>query len=151
MQIERDQSPEIPIEQLSQQILTLLTKVYERELSQSYNFKAGNEFYTASQKQAKLIQFTFLTSVSAIGLGLSALLLVRQRNRGITWNMTGLCFLPEECVGELDTLYEGLKSEEKAIWTIRLIMLWNILVLLKSLYIQVAIEDLFLPSKNKRD
>ena len=151
LQLEQGHNPEIPIEQLSQQIIDNLIQGYKLELARSYNFQADKELFTPSQKQARMYQFASLAVISIIVSAISVLLLIRQRNQRITWVMTGWTFLPEECVAELEMFYEGLKAEEKAICTINLIMLWNILVLLKSLYIQVAIEDLFLPEKNKRD
>ncbi|MEO1340193.1 MAG: hypothetical protein AAFV28_03385, partial [Cyanobacteria bacterium J06635_13] len=150
-QLEREEVPRIDIEELSKQIISQSKKVYEQELAQSYGLKADRKSYTADQRQTKLITFLSLISVSTIGLRISLLLLIRRRNQKITWNTISWCFVPEESVAELYELYEGLKAEKKAIWTIHLIMLWNILVLLKSLYIQVAIEDLFLPGKNQRD
>ncbi|MEM8718069.1 MAG: hypothetical protein AAGE84_02005 [Cyanobacteria bacterium P01_G01_bin.39] len=150
-QIERGKVPVIPIEEISKQIISQSRKVYEQELAQSYGLKVDSESYTANQRQTKLITFISLASISTIGLTISALLLIQRRNQKITCNTISWCFVPEECVAELYELYEGLKAEEQAIWIINLIMLWNILVLLKSLYIQVAIENLFLPDKNQRD
>ncbi len=153
LKLERGQNPEIEIEQLSQQIYHRLARAYQTELLKSYNLdvERESESFTASQKQAKLIQFALLASVSAIGLLVFSLLFMKQRNQDITWNMTGQYFLPEEYFAELETKYERLKSEGKSPKEIRSEMLREIKDLLFNLYIKVPLENMFLPSKNKRD
>ncbi|ELS03115.1 hypothetical protein Xen7305DRAFT_00028350, partial [Xenococcus sp. PCC 7305] len=149
--LENGETPEIKTDQVSQLLHEQFKQTFEIELSQHSNLIESQVLFTDEQKQAKLIQFSILAILSFTGLMISLVLLARQRNQGITWSMTAMCLLPEECVGELSVLYEQLQTKHKSATTIRLIMLWNILVLLKSIYIQVAIEDLFLPSRNKRD
>lgn len=151
LKLRHNQSVEKPIEQLMQEKFEKFNKIYELELSQSYGLQAEHESLSTSQKQAKLIRFILLASISAIGLMASSLLLIRQRNQGITWNMTGYCFLPQECFAELETKFEKLKSEGKSDQEIFRIMLPEIRDIIISVYIRVVIEDLFSPGKNKRD
>ena len=74
------------------------------------------------------------------------LLLLRQQNR-ISLSLTGqlICFLPEECIAELEALRQQLKSEHHSIWLIRRIMFWTFLNLLWALYFQINIENLLFP------
>ncbi|MEM9274533.1 MAG: hypothetical protein AAGA80_16440 [Cyanobacteria bacterium P01_F01_bin.143] len=154
---EQGESPKIKredLKQISQSIIEEINKALELEMSQKYGLDLTiyQDFLTTEKKQVKLIQFSMLAILSITVLMLSLLFLIRQRNQGVTWSMTGMYLFPEECISELEARYERLKSDEdNSAWEIRLIMLWEILILLKSIYIQVAIEDLFLPSKNKRD
>ncbi|MDJ0536297.1 MAG: hypothetical protein QNJ70_28050 [Xenococcaceae cyanobacterium MO_207.B15] len=140
--------PEKYYRYISELLLKELNQIIE--MPQKFGLTENQEFLTIQEKQSKLIQFLLLAILSAIGLTTFFLLLI-QRNQGVTWSMTGMYLLPEECVAAMETLYETLEGGEEPTWKIRLIMLWNIAVLLKNFYIQVKIEDLFLPNKNTSD
>lgn len=81
----------------------------------------------------------------------NASLLLKQRNR-VSLNLIGqlITFIPEECVAELGALYQQKKSEQHSIWFIRTIMLWSFLELLWAFYIQINVENLWLPNSKER-
>ncbi len=141
------------IEIISDFLVKKLIKTFEIEILKNYNYNltADLQTLTDEEKQEQLLQLSLLSALLAIVLTSFILLLIKQCSQGVSWKIISMYLLPEQCVGELETMYEILRSGENSICKIRLIMLWNILVLLKSLYIQVAIEDLFLSSKNKKD
>ncbi len=56
--------------------------------------------------------------------------------------------LPEEYVADLKDLYQQLIKEKRSTWVIRTIILWSVLELLWAFYIQIKIENIWLP-KNK--
>ncbi len=147
--LERRIVPEKDIEPVAKLLLKELNQTLE--ISQNLGLTENQEFLTIEQKQSKLIQFSLLATLSAIGLGTFLLLLIKQRNQGVTWSMTGMYLLPEHFVAEMETLCEALQADKVPEWKIRLVMLWNVVDFLKSFYIQVKIEDLFLPNENTSD
>ena len=137
------------------QILTVttndLTQTLNIELRNSYELREDRNSITALQKEIKLALLFFLVWTSI----LVAFRIIAEITKSfiliISCDEKKVFLIPEECVAELEIVYQELKHTNKNLWTIYLIMLWNILVLLKSIYIQVAIENLLLPGKNKRD
>ena len=136
-------------EHVSKSLLKELNQTLE--MLNNLGLTENKEILTTEQKQTKLIQFSILAILSVTGLIFSLLLLIRQQKQDITWNLTGMYLLPEECVDVLEAKYIQLQSQNKSTRAIRLIMLWNIFTLLKGLYTEVFIQNLFLSSKNKRD
>ena len=130
---------------LSELLLKELNQIIE--MSQKFGLTENQEFLTIEEKQSKLIQFSLITTLSVVGFTSFFLLLIEHRKQNINWSMTGMYLLPEECVAAMETLYQILQDGEEPTWKIRLIMLWNIAVLLKNFYIQVKVEDLFIPNK----
>jgi hypothetical protein len=93
-----------------------------------------------------LQQELLLLGISVASFIVMMLLLLRQRNR-ISLTLTGqlICFFPEECIAELEALHEKMKSEQRSNWLIHMIMLQNFLGLLWAFYVQINIENLWLP------
>lgn len=54
---------------------------------------------------------------------------------------------PEESVAELVASYKQLKSQNQSRWFILIIILWNSLGLLWAFYIQIKIENIWLPQR----
>ena len=121
------------------------------ELSNSYGLGENNKGITSLHKKTKLIFLFKLGFLSCLVAFYMIIKIIIYYSLIINSNDKNIFFIPEECVAELEVIHKELKSSGKNIWIIRFIMLWNIIVLLKSIYIQVAIENMLLPGKNKRD
>jgi hypothetical protein len=67
------------------------------------------------------------------------------------WKFQLSLFFPEECAAELGALHQRLKVNGKSTWFIRLRMIQEILELLVAIYIQIKIEDLWLPQKSNTE
>ncbi len=57
---------------------------------------------------------------------------------------------PEECVAELEAFSRQLHSSNKPRWLINMIVLGSYLELIFALYIQIKVENIFLPNKNNQ-
>jgi cation transport ATPase len=101
--------------------------------------------------QQKLQQESLFLGISAVCFIVMLILLLRQRNR-ISLTLTGqlICFFPEECIAELEALHKQMGSEQHSIWLIRMIMLQNFLELFLAFYVQINIENLWLPQHRGR-
>lgn len=60
-----------------------------------------------------------------------------------------ICFLPEEYIAELEALHQQLKFEQCFNWVIHMIMFKNILELFWALYVQINIDNFWLPQHRK--
>ena len=121
----------------------LITKQEYEQISklQQTRDKLGEQF---------LLELTLLM-ILASGFIAMLLLLLRQQNR-ISLTLTGqlICFFPEECIAELEALHQQMKSEQRSTWLIRMIMLRSFLELFLALYVQINIENLWLPQHRGR-
>ena len=99
----------------------------------------------------KLQQESLFLGISALCFTAMLLLLLRQRNQ-ISLTLTGqfICIFPEECIAELEALHEQMKSEQRSNWLIHMIMLWTFLELFWAFYVQINIENLWLPQHRGR-
>lgn len=82
---------------------------------------------------------------------LTALLLTIIRLKisyDIPSNTQIIAFLPEECVAELGILIKRMKKENASPWEIRLRLMTELLYLFWALYIQIQLENLWLPSQD---
>lgn len=121
------------------------------ELSNSYGLEENNKGITSLHKKTKLILLFQLGYLSCLAAFYMIIKIIINYSLIINSNDKNIFFMPEECIAELEVIHKELKSSDINTWIIRFIMLWNIIVLLKSIYIQVAIENILLPGKNKRD
>jgi hypothetical protein len=92
-----------------------------------------------------------------IGIGSTATLLLFflilrsiHKSKGITFSDRLICYFPEEIVSELAALREQLTKEKKLNWLIRSILFYQILTLVWGIYIQINIDNLTLPSRDRR-
>ena len=101
--------------------------------------------YLMDGQQQKLQQESLFIAISVLCFIIMLILLLRQRNQ-ISLTLTGqlICFLPEECIGELEALHQQLKSEHYSPTLVPIIMLQNILLLFFQFYVQINIENLWL-------
>ena len=89
--------------------------------------------------------------VSALLLSSSLLASMKVRNKlSISSTTHPLTFLPEECVAELGVLQRRMKKANTSPWQIRLRLLEEFLTLLWVFYIQVQLENLTLPSSDRK-
>ncbi len=96
-----------------------------------------------------LQQELFFLTASVLGLITIVFLLLRQRVQiSVTFTGQFILIFPEECVAELEALYQQMKSNELADWYIRIIILRNFLELLWAFYVQINIENFRLPKTN---
>ncbi|NES00493.1 MAG: hypothetical protein F6J86_43060 [Symploca sp. SIO1B1] len=72
----------------------------------------------------------------------------KRRDYDITGKLARI--LPEECIGELEALHQRMKSQQRPLWFIQLRMLQEVVELLWAFYIQINLENLWLPGKNNR-
>ncbi len=73
-----------------------------------------------------------------------------QQVKGITFSDHLICYFSEEIVAELAALREQLTDEEKPTWLIRFILSYQILTLIWGIYIRINIDNLTLPSRDRR-
>ena len=59
--------------------------------------------------------------------------------------------LTEDCVAELTALYHQLQAQNKPKWLIVITITWNFLELFWAFYIQIKIENLWLPQRKVDD
>jgi HEAT repeat protein len=105
-------------------------------------------------EQARLVYnlklaFTGIAVISAI----SFLFLMLQQTRhfqGITWSGYWICYFPEEVVQDLADLSDRLAQEGKTTRQIRTRIYAEILTLIWAFYIQINIENLWLPKGDRR-
>lgn len=102
--------------------------------------------HSRDEVQSKLMLEFFLLLALASGF-IRMLVLLLERQNQVSLSLTGqlICFLPEECIGELEALHQQMKSEQRSIWLIRMIILGNFLELLWAFYVQIKIDNLRLP------
>ncbi|WP_310487097.1 hypothetical protein [Chamaesiphon sp. VAR_69_metabat_338] len=72
------------------------------------------------------------------------------RLRGVAPSVCFACYFSEEIVAELSALRERLTNEQKLTWLIRFILFYQILTLVWGIYIQINIDNLTLPSRDRR-
>jgi HEAT repeat protein len=96
-------------------------------------------------------QWILTISLSATSSFLSFLTLfcLRQVLR-IGWNGHLICYFPEEVVGELIAFRHELIQEKKPMILIETTLLCVVFTLIWAFYIQINIENLWLPSKDQR-
>ena len=123
----------------------VLFREYER------NLQSGTELKSALNhaKQAQQDLFV-LIGVALLAFALLVILL-RQRNP-TSLSLTGQLNLvfPEECVAELGALREQLIVKGYPGWVVRLRMAQEILELVLAIYLQINIDNLWLPQKGSR-
>jgi hypothetical protein len=70
--------------------------------------------------------------------------------KGLTFSDRLICYFPEEIAAELTALQEQLTKEKKSTLLIRFILFYQILTLVWGIYIQIKIDNLTLPSRDRR-
>jgi HEAT repeats len=136
-----------PNENLRFSAVRSLTKIYLAS-NQKHSMKITHV------EQARLgfnlqLAFTGIAVISSI----SFLLLMLQQIRyfqGITWSGYWICYFPEEVVQDLADLSDQLAQEGKTTRQIRTRIYAEILTLIWVFYIQVNIENLWLPKGDRR-
>jgi hypothetical protein len=68
----------------------------------------------------------------------------------ITWKDHITCYFPEEVVSELSALRGELTQTKKSTLLIETTLLYVIFTLIWAFYIQINIDNLWLPSKDQR-
>lgn len=94
-----------------------------------------------------------LLLLSILLITLTSLVFLLRRLRGsshLSFNAQLVIFFPEECVAELGVLLQRMKKAKASPWEIRFRLLTEILTLLWVFYIQVKLENLWLPSGDRK-
>lgn len=97
----------------------------------------------------------FLLSAVLLGIllfGLASFLIILTRTRvsySIPMTAHLVAFLPEAWVGELGALQRRMKKQNASVWEIRRRLLEEFVTLLWVFYIQVQLENLWLPSGDR--
>lgn len=140
-------------QQAYEQALQALQQAYEQALQQAYQQEqqAFQQAYQAKQQKLQLESLFLVISALCFMVILLLLQLLRERNQ-MSLTLTGqlICFFPEEYIAELGALHKQMKSEQRSNWVIRMIMLKNILELFLAFYVQINIENLWLPQYRGR-
>jgi HEAT repeats len=77
-------------------------------------------------------------------------LLHSQQVKGITFSVNLKSYFSDDIVAELAALRERLTKENKSTWRIRISLFYQILTLVWGIYIQINIDNLTLPSRDRR-
>jgi cytochrome bd-type quinol oxidase subunit 1 len=80
---------------------------------------------------------------------LTSILMFRQV-KDVTFTGYLLYSFPEEIISELAALREQLTKQKRSTWLIRSILFYQILTLVWGIYIQINIDNLTLPSRDRR-
>ncbi len=91
--------------------------------------------------ESALTAFSFLLMLTLFSL--------RELQR-ILWKDYLICYLPEEAVGEMIAFRRKLTQAKKSKLLIETKLLYEIFTLIWAFYIQINIENLWLPSKDQR-
>jgi HEAT repeats len=92
---------------------------------------------------------TGYASVTSLFLLLLTLLCLKEMQR-IAWKDHLTCYFPEETVGELIALRHELTQAKKPTVLVEAKLLYVIFTLIWAFYIQINIDNLWLPSKDQR-
>ncbi len=109
--------------------------------------KVQSETITMTQ-----IQFEILYLSIPIFLALVLILLLLKQQNPLSMSGTGqlIVVLPEECVAELTMLKQRMQAEQRPSWFIRLRLIQETLELLLAFSIRIRLDNLGLPSQEKR-
>jgi HEAT repeat protein len=101
-------------------------------------------------RQIRDNQWIFTVSTLAVSLFLFLLTLfcLRQLQR-IAWKDHLVCYFPEEVVGELIALRHELTKEKQSILLVETTLLYVVFTLFWAFYVQINIDNLWLPSKDQ--
>lgn len=95
-----------------------------------------------------------LIVLGGISLATLVLLLLKllhsQQVKGITFSVNLKSYFSDDIVAELAALRERLTKENKSTWRIRISLFYQILTLVWGIYIQINIDNLTLPSRDRR-
>jgi HEAT repeats len=137
---------------LDQKSLTidLLTAMYLKS-NQKFKGSAVNDFLVNQSRQVRDNQWV-LTGFAATASFFSLLLTLfcLQELQRIAWKNHLICYFPDEVVGELIALRRELTKAEKSTLFIETKLFHEVLTLIWAFYIQINIENLWLPSKDQR-
>jgi hypothetical protein len=98
------------------------------------------------EQKKKLTVIAIISSISFLLLMLQQL----RRFQGIAWSGYWICYFPEEVVQDLADLSDRLAQEGKTPRQIRTRIYAEILTLIWAFYIQINIENLWLPKGDRR-
>jgi HEAT repeat protein len=125
-----------------------LTKIY---LATNQN-NSAEITHTNQARSAFNLQLAFTVIADILAISLLLLIMLRQIRylRGITWYGYWICYFPEEVIQDLADLSDRLAQEGKTTRQIRTRIYAEILTLIWVFYIQVNIENLWLPKGDRR-
>lgn len=127
--------------------ISALTKIYIGNIE-----KLDESKISVDQAHRDFNQILFFLGGSGIAI-LVLLLLMLQNLRqlqGITWVGYLNFYFPEEVVAELAALRAQLTQTQKSTWLIRYILFYEVLTLIWAFYIQITIDNFWLPSSDRR-
>jgi hypothetical protein len=108
-------------------------------------------FSIGQSRQIRDAQWTLTGSALAAFLLLLMLTLFSFRElQKIIWQDHLICYFPEEVVGELTALRHELTQANKSPLLVEITLLHVIFTLIWAVYIQINIDNLWLPSKDQR-
>jgi hypothetical protein len=94
-------------------------------------------------------RLTIFASITSLYLLLLALFSLRQLQK-VIWKDYLICYFPDEVVGELIAFRRELTEANKSTLSIETRLLYVVFTLIWAFYIQINIENLWLPSKDQR-
>lgn len=107
-----------------------------------------------SQVYQDFIRDFTLLSVSSIALLISLFFLLQKQRQlqfeGISWSGYFKYYFPEEVLAELAALEKKLTKEKKSTYLIRCLLLLQILTLIWAFGVQIKIDNLWLPNRDRR-
>jgi HEAT repeat protein len=126
------------------------TKIYLK-FNQKFKEYRVKSFSINQSRQMRDSQWLLTGSALAISLFLLLLTLfsLRQLHR-ISWQGHLICYFPREVVGELIAFRGELTQAKKPTILIETTLLYVVFTLIWAFYIQINIDNLWLPSKDQR-
>lgn len=125
-----------------------LSKIYFKTHQNHNSDRASGVTVTRQNLDQELI----LLGSSSLASLVLLLLMLRyfQQFKGITFSSHLKCYFPDEIVAELAALRERLTKEKKLIWLIRFRLFYQIITLAWGIYIEMNIDNLTSPSRDRR-
>jgi PBS lyase HEAT-like repeat len=130
--------------------IDLSTKIYLK-FNQKFKGYRVKSFSINKSRQMRDSQWILTGSALAISsfLLLLTLFSLRQLHR-ISWQGHLICYFPKEVVSELIAFRRELTQSKKPTILIEITLLYVVFTLIWAFYVQINIENLWLPSKDQR-
>jgi HEAT repeat protein len=132
-------------------VIDISTQIYLKINQESKEFKVNLSPMNQLSRMRRDSQWILTGFALAAFLFLFVLTLFSLRElQRIVWQDHLICYFPEEVVGELIVLRRELTQAKKSKLLIETTLLYVIFTLIWAFYIQINIDNLWLPSKDQR-
>ena len=130
---------------------TQVKQTEQQELAKLILTEMEVEIKSIKIKRNKRFQFNVASlALSILSLTIILRLFIKVKNRiSLTFLNRIIYFIPEECVAELVALSRQLKSHNYPTWLIQIILFKCFLEVIFAFYIQIRIDNFWLPNKEK--